>query len=74
MIRWAVWGVEDEIARAIATRLRGATVATCLAVSEVHEPSKTCDAVAFFGRAPLEPSVFERYLGAGRHVVLAPES
>lgn len=74
MIRWAVWGVENEIARAIATRLRGATVTTCIEVSDVHEPPKLCDAVVFFGRAPREPSVIERYLGAGQHGLLATES
>ena len=74
MIRWALWGVEDEIACAIATRLRGATVAACLEASDIHEKPKLCDAVAFFGRAPLEPTVIERYLGAGLHVLLATES
>ncbi len=74
MIRWAVLGVDDEIARAIATRLRGATVAMCIEDSKVHEPPKLCDAVAFFGRATLEPNVIERYLSAGQHVLLATES
>ncbi len=74
MIRWAVWGVEDEVARAIATRLRGASVTPCIEVAEVRQTPKLYDAVAFFGRAPLEPSVIERYLGAGQHVLLATES
>lgn len=73
MIRLAVNG-EDDIDRAVATRLRGATIATCFDASQMTVPPEPCDAVLFIGRRPPQVELIQRCLSASKHVLLATGS
>lgn len=69
MIRLAVSGMEEALWRDVASRLRGATISTCLPLDQPL--ATTWEAVAFLGSGRPEPALIERWLNAGKHVLLA---
>jgi predicted dehydrogenase len=73
MIRLAVSGAEEATWREVVRRLRGAAIEAFLAEARGREPPGAWHAVVFVGRRRLEKATIERFLGAGKHVLLAAE-
>lgn len=74
MIRVVMSGVNEAICREISLRLRGASVEPCDTSAIDHAPSEVCDAVAFAGTQTPGSGEVERYLAAGKHVLLTTDA
>ncbi len=73
MIRLAVCG-EENLWRAVSSRLHGAMVAGCFDTEATFPPLENHDAVLFAGSRPTEISWLERSLSHGKHVLVADAS
>ncbi|MBC8117294.1 MAG: hypothetical protein H7062_23100 [Candidatus Saccharimonas sp.] len=74
MIRVAMSGVDETTCREIALRLRGAAVSSFDATGDGHAPTEACEAAAFVGTKTPDSVEVERFLAAGKHVLLATDA
>lgn len=74
MIRLAVSGVDEATCREISLRLRGVVVVPCDTTTVSQAPTMASDAVVFVGTKTPDSVEVERYLAAGKQVLLATDA
>ena len=74
MMHVVLSGTDEATCREISLRLRGAVVASSETTPEGHTFSDTFDAVAFVGAKTPDAKDVERFLVAGKHVLIATDA